>query len=291
MRIGVDLGGTNIAIGLVGDDGKLITKKSAPTLPTRGVDKVIEDIMGLCRDLIADSPNPVKSVGVGCPGTVNPHTGTIVCAVNIGFFDVPVAQAVGSALGLPVYVENDANCAALAEALFGAAVGSNNSVTITLGTGIGGGIIVDGKIYSGSFFGAGEVGHHVIQVDGELCGCGGRGCWEAYASAAALVRDAAKVGLDAEVVKNIFEVAKAGNTAAKTVLDNYLNYLCVGLANIVNILQPEVVVLGGGVSGQGGDLASAVKSRIKVLGDDLKTRFVIAQLGNDAGIIGASILQ
>jgi len=291
MRIGVDLGGTNIAVGLVDDDGKLITKKSAPTLPTRGMDGVIGDIVGLCRDLIADSPNPVKSLGIGCPGTVNPQTGTIVCAVNIGFFDMPIAQVVSSALSLPVYVENDANCAALAEALFGAAVGSNNSVTITLGTGIGGGIVVDGKIYSGSFFGAGEVGHHVIKMDGELCSCGQKGCWEAYASAAALIRDAARVGLDAEIVKNIFKVAKTGNAPAERVLDNYLNYLCIGLANIVNILQPEVVVLGGGVSGQGDDLVHAVEGRIKVLGDDLKTRFAIAQLGNDAGIIGASMLK
>jgi len=206
-----------------------------------------------------------------------------------------------------VYVANDANCAAFAEAMFGAARGSKHSVTITLGTGIGGGIIIDGSIYSGSFFGAGEVGHHIIQVNGELCGCDQKGCWEAYASASALIRDTIEGAknnsnsiinklvadnLDAITAKTAFDAALMKDETAIGIIENYLDYLCVGLSNIVNIIQPEIIVLGGGISGQGDGLIAAIEDRVKtqVLGGSMKTRFAVAQLGNDAGIIGASML-
>ncbi|MCL2592871.1 MAG: ROK family protein [Defluviitaleaceae bacterium] len=305
MNIGIDLGGTNIVGGIVSADGKIVLKKSVPTLPSRNTEDIIADIIGLCKDL--SNQGPIKSIGIGCPGTVNPLTKTIVNAANIGFFNIPIGKIIEKKLSIPVLVENDANCAALGEAIWGAAKDNNYSVTITLGTGIGGGIIIGGSIYSGAFFGAGEVGHHVIHINGELCACGQRGCFEAYASASALIRDTrdgainnpqstineiVNGNLNAITAKTAFDAVLLKDQTAMAITENYFDYLCVGLSNITNILQPDTVVLGGGISGQGENLLSAVKSRIKdkVLTGNTKTRFVIAQLGNDAGIIGASML-
>ncbi|MCL2855525.1 MAG: ROK family protein [Defluviitaleaceae bacterium] len=282
MRIGIDLGGTNIAGGLVGDDGKLINKKTTPTLPLRGVDAVVGDIIGLCKALVEFSPYPVQYVGIGCPGVVHPPSQTLVNAPNLGFFNVPLSKMVEDVLRLPVFLENDANCAALGEMFFGAAKGVQNAVVITIGTGIGGGIIIDGKLYTGTFFGAGEVGHQIIEVNGRACGCGKNGCWEAYASAAALMRDGASLGLGQLTAKDVFDAAHAGDDGAKVIIENYYNYLCIGLLNIINILQPEIVVIGGGISGQGDSLLSAIQNRINLA----TTRFAIARLGNDAGIVG-----
>jgi len=310
-NIGIDLGGTNIAGGIVDSTGKLVHKKSVPTLHARGAEAVIEDIITLCKDLAHESSiglNQVKSVGIGCPGIVNPPEGILIYATNLNFNDVHIGEMVGNELNLPVYIENDANCAALGESIFGAAKGSKHSVAITLGTGVGGGIIIDGSIYSGSFFGAGELGHHVINIGGELCGCGGRGCWEAYVSATGLIRDTVKEAqnnpeslinkhvngnLGGINAKTAFDAAAEGDAAAKKIVDNYLDYLCVGLTNIVNLLQPEIIVIGGGISGQGDALINAIESRVSntVLGGNLRTRFVIAKLGNDAGIIGAAMLS
>jgi len=309
-RIGIDLGGTNIAAGIVDEQGGLLLKKSTPTLPQRGADAVLGDIISLCKDIMKESkvsPADVKSVGIGCPGIVDPPKGILVYATNLGFNNVPMAQTVSEALGIPVYIENDANCAALGESKFGAGKGSSYSVTITLGTGIGGGLIIDGSIYSGPFYGAGEFGHHIIQIGGELCGCGNMGCWEAYASATGLIRDtikAAKSNPDSAInrkvngnlaavnAKTAFDASLEGDDTAKEIVENYLTYLCVGLSNIVNLLQPEIIVIGGGISGQGDALLSEIRIRVAklVIGGVLKTRFEIAKLGNDAGIIGAAVL-
>jgi len=282
MRIGIDLGGTNIAGGVVSPNGELLFKKSIPTKPCRGVDAVIADITALCRSLAKEcGENNVQSIGIGCPGMVHPPDGTITNAANIGFVDIPIADIMGGQLHLPVYVENDSNCAALAESMFGAARGSKVSVTVTLGTGIGSGIVIGGKIFSGAFFGAGEVGHHIIHVNGEPCGCGRRGCWETYASATALTRQSG--GMSPK---------EAFDTAPKHIVEKYLDNLCIGLANIIAFLQPDVIVIGGGISGQGQSLITAIESRMDVLviGGKLKTRFAVSQLGNDAGIIGAACI-
>ena len=308
--IGIDLGGTGIAAGLIDETGALLLKKSVPTLSGRGAGPVIADIVSLCKSLTDGqslSSCDINSVGIGCPGTVDPTTGRILYATNLGFTDVPIGPLVAKELDLPVYIENDANCAALGESRFGAGRGSKYSVTITLGTGIGGGLIIGGAIYSGPFFGAGEFGHHIIKMGGEVCGCGAKGCWEAYASATALIRETVKgaknnpnslinriAGGNFSKInaKTPFDAALEGDAVAKEIVDDYLTHLSVGFSNIVNLLQPEIIVIGGGISGQGDSLILAVERRVKnlVLGGNLKTRFLIAGLGNDAGIIGAAIL-
>jgi len=285
VRIGVDLGGTNIAAGIVNDDGKVLSKTSCPTRAGSFVD----DIVRLCKGLA----EKISSVGIGCPGTVNPQKGILIYAPHLnGAKNVAVSQQVFRLLNIPVAIENDANCAALGEATYGTAKDSRNSVTITLGTGIGGGIIIDGKIYSGSFFGAGEIGHHVIRANGRACPCGMRGCWEAYASATALVVSARKSGLDHTTAKDVFDAADAGNPTAVRIVKDFYDDLCVGLGNITNMLQPEIVVIGGGLSGRGQSLLDAVNSRIaaNIVGGDTKTKFALASLGNDAGIVGAAAL-
>jgi len=306
-NIGIDIGGTTIIGGVVDAHGKIITKKSTPALPERENRLIIADIITLCKSLISDA-HDINSIGIGSAGIVDPVCGTVINAANLGFLNVPLGDMLKAELGYPMHIDNDANCAALGESLFGAAKGSTNSVTITLGTGIGGGIIVDGSIYSGSFFGAGEVGHHIICMDGEPCNCGLKGCWEAYASASALVRDTIKAvksnpksmintlvngDLDKITAKTAFDAAATGNETAKVVVERYIYYLCIGLINIVNILQPEVIVIGGGISGQGSALISQIEKRINNVTylSEIKTKFAIAKLGNDAGVIGAAQLN
>lgn len=292
-RIGVDLGGTNIAAGMVNDDGKIIAQKSLPANSQRGPQAVLADIVQLCKNLMDETATSARHVGIGCPGTVNSKEGVILTAPNIGFHDIPISQEVSKLLNIPVYIDNDANCAALGEAKFGAAKGYETSVTITLGTGVGGGIIIDGKIYTGPFFGAGEVGHQIIRAGGAMCGCGKPGCWEAYASATALIRDASGLAIEGDITaKKVFDMADGGDVSAKNIIDAYIENLCIGLSNIVNLLQPEIIVIGGGISGRGQSLIDAIHNQIPdlVLGGNVVTKFGIASLGNDAGIIGAACL-
>jgi glucokinase len=303
----VDLGGTNIAAGIVDDDGKVLAKKSVATQAQKGPDVVLADILRLCKELMGESAVPVRHVGIGIPGTVNSSRGMVLMAPNINFKNVPVSQEMSRLLNIPVYLDNDANCAALGEARFGAARGSQNSITVTLGTGVGGGIIIGGKIYTGTFFGAGEIGHQIIRAGGNVCGCGQRGCWEAYASAASLIRQARRwehrittsmiaemAGGDLEKItaKIIFDAAGAGDGLAREVIDEYVGNLCIGLGNLINIFQPDVMVIGGGVSGHGQGLIDAIECRMPdmVFNGDVLTKFVIARLGNDAGIVGAACL-
>ena len=307
MRIGIDLGGTNIAAGIVCDDGKVLAKKSLPTRPDRGTDAVLADIAQICIELAEESAEPVRHVGIGCPGTVNSKEGIILLAPNISFKNIHVSQEMFRLLNIPVLLENDANCAALGEAKFGAAKGSQISITVTLGTGIGGGIVIDGKLYTGTFFGAGEVGHQVIRAGGNVCGCGRRGCWEAYASASALIRQAQHWGhrvltsaiyemadgnLNQITAKIIFDAAGTGDGFAREIVDDYINNLCIGMANLINIIQPDIMVIGGGVSGHGQGLIDAIECRMPdmVFAANVVTKFVIARLGNEAGIVGAACL-
>jgi len=308
--IGIDLGGTNIATGIVTEEGKLIKKKSIPTLRHRNYQEILKDMGELCLTIIKEegiSLNEVASVGVGSPGTPDPENGILVYANNLKFKDVPIRTELQKYINVPVYLENDANCAALGEAVAGAAKGYKNSVTVTLGTGVGGGIILDGKIFSGSFYGGGEIGHHVIVADGEPCTCGRKGCWETYASATALIREAriavirnpesglAKlVGGDINLInaKVPFDAAQSGDPVGQELIDNYIKYLGMGIANVINIIQPEIVVIGGGVCAQGDNLLNPLKEIVKknVYQGTLKTELRIAELGNDAGIIGAAML-
>jgi len=306
-KIGIDIGGTNIVGAVVDMNGEIVVKKTIPTLSERENELIVADIIALCKSLLDYSPSDIKSIGIGSPGIVDPEKGTVVNAANLGFDNVPLLKMLNAELDYPLYIGNDANCAALGESVFGAAKGSRYSVTVTLGTGVGGGIIIDGSIYSGAFFGAGEVGHHIICIGGELCGCGMKGCWEAYASANALIRDTIKAAKDNPLsqinwltnnnlekitAKTAFDAASVGDETAVAIVERYIDYLCAGLINIVNILEPQVVVIGGGVSGQGDGLIEAIEARMDKFAplSERNVKFVVAKLGNDAGVIGAAQL-
>ncbi len=312
--IGVDLGGTNIAAGLVNEDGKIFSKASVPTKREREYPEIIKDMAKLINDLIQGQGLTIsdfKSIGIGSPGVPDCKEGKIVYASNLKFRDVPLRDELKKYIDLPVYVNNDANIAAYAESVAGAARGYKTSVTVTIGTGIGSGIIIDGKIFSGFNSAATELGHTVLKMDGELCNCGRRGCWEHYASATACIRQTKKaaeenpdslinrlVEGDIEKIdaKTVFDAAKQGDKTAISVVDKYIGYIGEGLANIVNSFQPEVIVIGGGVCKEGEFLLKPLRKymmentfapayNIKIA--DLKA----AEMGNDAGIVGAAMLR
>ena len=197
--IGIDLGGTNIAVGLINKDGGIVHKDSVPTLRERPYEAILKDMGMLVLEVVKDAGvkiEQISGIGVGSPGTPNCRDGILVYNNNLNFRNVPIRSEIQKYINLPVFLDNDANCAALAESVAGAAKDAETSVTITLGTGIGGGIIIGGKIYSGFNFAGGELGHTVIVVDGEQCTCGRKGCWEAYASATALIRQTKKAAGD-----------------------------------------------------------------------------------------------
>ena len=315
--IGVDLGGTNIAIGIVNEKYEIVRKGSVPTKPERGADPIIADMAALCRKLIAEEGltlADIESVGVATPGTANNVTGVVEYANNIPFLQYPLADRLSAQLdGKKVYIENDANAAAKAEAIAGVAAGAPISVMITLGTGVGGGIIIDGKVYTGFNFAGAELGHVVIQKDGRQCSCGRKGCWEAYSSATGLVnitkdyiveaRAAGKktimddmIGGDLSKVsaRTAFNAMKQGDEGGAAVVDEYISYLSCGIVNMINIFQPNVLSIGGGVCNEGDYLMKPLLE--KVWGETYtregtpRTQILIAKLGNDAGIIGAAVL-
>jgi len=310
--IGIDLGGTNIAAGIVSEEGKILIKKSVPTFREREYKLIIKDMANLCLDLINEgnlSLEDITSIGLGSPGTINNDKGIIEYANNLKFKDVPVVEELNKYINKPIFIGNDANVAAYGEFESGAGSIFNDLVAVTLGTGVGGGIIVNGKMLTGSFNGGAELGHIVIDANGPKCTCGRKGCWEQYSSATSLIRDAveaAKLNKDSLLNKLVdndlnkmnakipFDAAQAGDEVAKKVIDNYVEMLSIGLANVINIFQPEVIVLGGGVSYQRENLIIPLKERVKdkVYGgaDAFKTEIKVAELGNDAGIIGAALL-
>ena len=312
-RIGIDLGGTNIAAGLVNEKMELVKKMSVPTGAEREGEAIVADMAKLCLDLCASfgvSLADISAIGIATPGVANLETGVVEYANNLHFVKFPLAELLGKALDFKnIKIANDANAAAWGEAMAGAAKGTANSVMITLGTGVGGGIIIDNKIITGFNSAGGELGHIVIEVDGVPCSCGRRGCWEAYSSATALIRmtkekidECRATGrkslmLDAERVsgRTACDAMRAGDEAAKEVYDKYIKYLAAGISNIVNIFQPEVISLGGGVSNEGQSLIDALTPMVRkeaygggVL--DKLPELRIAKLGNDAGIIGAALL-
>ncbi|MBE6597569.1 MAG: ROK family protein [Ruminococcaceae bacterium] len=312
-NIGVDLGGTNIAVGLVDKEYNIIVKRSLPTRAERPAEAIVDDIAALCREVCSEGGcalSDIATVGVATPGTANGRTGVVEYANNLPFRDFPLARLLSEKLDkATVKIENDANAAALGEAVAGAAKGTDISVMITLGTGVGGGIIIDGKVYSGFNSAGGELGHMVIEHGGVPCSCGRRGCWEAYSSATALIRmtkekleECEKNGVETAMSKaerisgrTACDAMRAGDKAAKEVYDTYIAYLATGLANIINIFQPQVISLGGGISNEGqsliDDLLPLIAKEQYGGGDKPNsTKIRIAQLKNDAGIIGAAAL-
>ena len=314
--LGIDLGGTNIAVGLVDENYNIVVKQSTPTLAKRPGEEIVDDIAALCRkvcQLAGVDESAVEAVGIASPGVANHDDGVVEYANNLPFRKFPIAALLRERFPVArVSVENDANAAAWGEAVAGAAKGTHNSVMITLGTGVGGGIIIDNKVYSGHNFAGAELGHIVIEYNGRPCSCGRRGCWEAYSSATALVAmtnekiaECAKQGratLMTELVaqrgkvtgRTACDAMRMGDEAAREVYDVYVGYLACGLANIVNIFQPQIISLGGGISNEGQSLIDAVLPLVhkEQYGNGIiKLADVrIAALGNDAGIIGAACL-
>ena len=309
--IGLDVGGTTFKAGVVTEDGRIVHKDAMPTGIERPYQEIIADMAALCRKVAADAGiemSEIKSIGVGVPGLFDNKTGMIPFCTNLGWHDIPFVAEMKKHLDTPVYGDNDATVAGLAESVAGVSAGIKDSVFLTLGTGVGGGIIIDGKPYSGAHGCGSEIGHMMIKMGGELCTCGNYGCFERYASATAIIREARKAiveypessmlaacGGDPEKLnaKIVIDAAKAGDAAAKAVFGGYVQALAVGIINIINMLDPEVIVLGGGVSAAGEFLLNAVREAVKPM-VFFKTmpyaRIELAQLGNDAGIIGAAML-
>lgn len=316
-RIGIDLGGTNIAAGIVNESFEIIAKASVPTGAERPAAEIAADMAAICHTVCEKAgiaPSEIASVGIASPGIANHDDGVIEYCCNIpSFKQFAVCEAVKA--GFPVencFVENDANAAAWGEAIAGSAKGTKDSVMITLGTGVGGGIIINGQIISGFNYAGGELGHIVIEVDGVPCGCGRKGCWEAYSSATALIRmtseklaECAAAGRETIMEKMVaeagkvsgrtaFDATRAGDEAAAEVVKKYVHYLAQGLSNIINIFQPEVLSIGGGVSSEGDYLLDMLVPliRAEVYGQGIVngTDIRIATLKNDAGIIGGAVL-
>lgn len=296
-RIGIDLGGTNTVAGLVDESGQIIDRESVKTnLPTE-LDRIVRDMTGLCRTLMARNgleKGNIRSVGVGVPCTADPKSGWMQDADHLGFPGGPLVAPLEEALGLPVHIGNDADAAALGEFRGGGYEGGS-FVLVTLGTGIGGGIILGGRLYTSVNNAAGELGHMTIRMDGQRCCCGRKGCFEAYGSATALIRQAcAATGETISEAKTVFDRAAAGDPVYISVLDTYTTYLAEGLANIINIFGPDYLCIGGGVSAAGDALLQPVRAKTyeRVFAKNAKknTQIILAQLGNDAGIIGAAFL-
>ena len=315
--LGIDLGGTNIAAGIVDNEGRLTVHGSVPTLPKRGPLAITSDMNALCRRLMEEAGlalHEIDSVGIATPGSVLYEEGVVERAENLGFDHFPIVESLRSLLPVNhIYIENDANAAAWAEAICGAARGTKSSVMITLGTGVGGGIVFDGKIYSGHNGGAAEIGHMLIEKGGRLCPCGRRGCFEAYCSATALIlstkeamAECERQGLPTLMTEAAaaygkvngrvaFDAMKRGDVYARRVVESFRDYLAEGIINIINLLQPEVILIGGGICNEreallSPDFLERIDGAQYTKDARRKTRVCIAELGNDAGIIGAAML-
>ena len=312
LRIGIDLGGTNIVAAVVNDEYEMVGKAKTPTATPRSADEIFDDIAKVCKEAMAQAGVTIKdifSVGIGTPGTVNKE-GVIEFANNLGFVNVPAKEMLIERLGIEnVYVDNDANCAALGEAQAGSGHGAKDFIAVTLGTGVGSGVIINGKIVAGVNNAGGECGHSVIVVDGEPCTCGRKGCWEAYASATALINQT-KAAMEKypdsvmhELVKanggkvdgrTAFDAMRRGDIAGIKVVDAYVKYVACGLINLVNIFQPETICIGGGICNEGETLLRPIRRYIDSerysVYSKIQSTIVKAELGNDAGFIGAALL-
>lgn len=311
--IGIDLGGTNIVASVVDDDYNIIGTSKTPTNSPRSADEIFDDIADVCEEAVKTAGltmEDIDSVGMGTPGTVN-QDGVIEFANNLAFNNVPARTMLAKRINKPeekVFIENDANCAALGEAYAGCGNGAKDFVAVTLGTGVGSGVIIGCKIVNGVNYAGGECGHMVIVVDGEQCSCGRKGCWEAYASATALIRQTKKAmeeypdSLMHKLAKEegkvsgrtAFDAMRLGDIAGIKVVDDYIKYVACGLINIVNALQPEIICIGGGICNEGETLMKPlrrfVQSERYSIHSKIQTKIVKAELGNDAGVIGAALL-
>ena len=311
-KLGIDLGGTNIVAGVVDDNYEIIATAKRKTNCPRPAEDIVEDMAAVALEAIENAglkKEDIDAAGVGAPGSIDFENGVVVYSNNLGFFNLALAKMLKDRTGIDFFIENDANAAAYGEFIAGAGKGTKDFIMITLGTGVGGGVIIDGKIFSGSNGAGAELGHTVISMDGERCSCGRHGCWEAYASATALINQTKQAmkkyrdsvmweicGGDIEKVNGItaFDAMRNGDKVGKMVVDKYIYYISVGIANNINIFQPEVLCIGGGISKEGTTLTDPINEYVK--GEnyardlDKKVEIKPAMRGNDAGIIGAAFL-
>ncbi|KAB3531322.1 ROK family protein [Alkaliphilus pronyensis] len=307
--IGVDLGGTSIKVGLITDKGDIINKVSGPTEVEKGAEGIINSITYLVKKVIEEVNIPIeliKAVGVGIPGVSNNH-GLVYFASNLFWKNIPLGELLEEKLKLRVFIDNDATVAAVAEFFKGVTRGTNNSIFLTIGTGLGGGLIINKKVYSGSHGIGTEMGHIVIGENFYDCSCGKNGCWETYVSATAMIKYCGKLLKEGNEsilnslingdtsslnAKLIFDCAAKGDEVASLAVDRMKKYLAIGLGNLINIFDPEIIAIGGGVSGAGSFLLRNLKDEvgkyIYVKGMNV-TEIALAKLGNDAGIIGSGM--
>ncbi len=307
--VGIDLGGTFIKGGIVNQNGCVLASDKVPTESEKGADGVAKNIAALVQSLmqkLALTNADVVGIGMGVPGMIDSKAGNVIYSNNLNWTDFRIGEKVQALTGLTVKIANDANVAALGEVKFGAAKDCDNVIMITLGTGVGGGIVAEGKLIEGNKSAGAELGHMVIVTDGERCTCGRRGCLEAYASATALIRDT-KVAMQLHRDSKMWEVGSLDNVDGKTafayrtcdayaqqVVDNYIKYLAMGLTNFANIFRPEAILLGGGVCAEGDNLVKPLQA---ILDRDIfagtmgpQVKILTAQLGNSAGLLGAAAL-
>lgn len=312
FNIGIDLGGTNIKVGIVDKGYKIVGRSNVKTNSPRPAEDIVASIYEAVKLALVDADitlEQINSVGIGTPGAANRESGIVLYSNNLGFNNVPLGKMLEEKIGKAVFVENDANAAAYGEYLNGAGKGYNDVVVITLGTGVGGGIIIGGKIYTGFNFCGAELGHTVIEFGGRQCSCGRKGCFEAYASATALISSTKRAMEDDKnsrlwaiadnSIENVdgktaFDGMRAGDKTAVKVVNEYIEYLGCGLTNMINIFQPEILLIGGGICKEGENLTNPLNEIIKrdsyCIDPKRSTKLDIAKLGNDAGIIGAAFL-
>ena len=307
--VGIDLGGTFIKGGIVNGQGEILVQDKTPTESEKGADGVANNIANLAKNLIEKAGLTVAEVqglGMGVPGMIDSGKGEVVFSNNLAWEHFFIGDAVSALTGLPVKIANDANVATLGEVKFGAAKGYQHAVMLTLGTGVGGGIVLNGKLYEGNHGAGAELGHSVIAMGGEQCTCGRKGCLEAYASATALIRETKRAmeknkesklwevgSLESVTGKTAFDYAPV-DAAAQEVVTNYVEALGAGIVNFANVFRPEIVLLGGGVCAQGENLLKPLKAVLKrdlFAGDrGPQVELKIAELGNSAGLLGAAAL-
>ncbi|MCH5202050.1 MAG: ROK family protein [Oscillospiraceae bacterium] len=314
-KVGIDLGGTNIVAGVVDKDYNIIARAECKTAIPRPESDICDSMAQVTKEAIKKAKlkmEDISQIGIGVPGAVNPETKIVETSPNLLFQNWEVSKMMEERLNKAVKIENDANAAAWGEYLAGSAKGCRNAVAITLGTGVGGGIIIEGQLYSGSNFAGAELGHMVIVKDGKECGCGRKGCWESYASATALINmtkeairnEKAEFSYMLKAVdgdlnnvngKTPFDAMLAGDATGKAVVDKYVSYLATGIVNVINIFQPDILCVGGGVCRQGETLLAPVRAIVEqeriTKHNDKQTVICTATLGNDAGIIGAAFLK
>lgn len=303
LNIGVDIGGTNIKLGVIDADGRILHRTKTPTAPERGSDAIVASILSAIDALLRNAslrPEDCASIGVGVPGTADASTGTVVYAPNLFWRNVPIVPAMQARLPLPICIAQDTRAAAWAEFLVGTARGRRGIAAVTLGTGIGCGMVLDGRIFHGALNTAGEFGHQIVAIDGEACNCGRTGCLEAHAGGLAIVREAKKripelldksdIGVD-----DVYHLAQQGNPQARQIAEEVVRFIGIGLVNLINLNSLEMICLSGGISNAPrglllDPLIAFVRARCYQAVSE-KVQIVRSSLGEDAPLIGASLLH